>query len=179
MAALLSISDIIEIGDVSVYLSSNDNSRGALFGKRLSSPYSTIEIAAFTDALRWGYEGDSTDDTLRETANYCLWCYGMYGQQAQYIISGSGGGSVVPATSTRPQRLDFIVSSTSVIPTGGTGLTISNFIGWNLMFSRGGIEQSTVDVGDGSSWFSWDRDTGTFGCTPAAAATEQFILTPV
>lgn len=101
MATLLPIADIIEIGDVSVYLSSNDNSRGALFGKRLSSPYSAIEIAAFTDALRWQYETYPSDDTLRATANYCLWCYGKYGQQAYYIISGTSGGEVVPISGER------------------------------------------------------------------------------
>ena len=179
MSALLSISDMILIGRVSIYLSSNNNSKGALFGKRLSSPFSPIQIATVTDALKWQYEGDPTDDTLRGVADYLIWMCGSYGLQAQYIISGSGGGTVVPSANTRPSRLDFVVSTSSIIPTGNSGLTIPQFVGWNLMFSRGGIEQSTVDIGDGSSWFSWNRDTGTFGCTPAAQEGEQFILTPV
>jgi len=179
MSALPTIQEAIDIGEVSIYLADNDNASGALWGKRLNSPYSPVQIAACTDALLWQYEGDSTDETLRGTANYLIWMCGKYGLQAQYIISGSGGGTVVPSANTRPSRLDFVVSSTSIIATGGSGLTIPQFVGWNLMFSRGGVEQSTVDIGDGSSYFSWNRDTGTFSCSPAAGAGEQFILTPV
>jgi len=180
MAALLSISEIIEIGDVSIYLSSNNNSLGALFGKRMASPISPVEIDVVTDALRWGLEGDSTDDTLRGTANYLLWMCGKYGQQAQYIISGAGGGTVVPGQSvTRPEPLDFIVSASSVIVTGATGATLSAFIGWNLQFLRGGIGQNTTDVGDGSSYYGWDRTTGALTISPALQESELIRITPV
>ena len=187
MAALPTIPETIVVGDISTYLSGNNNAVGVLFGRRLASPISPIEIAACTDALRWQYEDlyniDGTveaDPTLRGTANYLIWMCGRYGLQAQYIASGAGGGTVQPSgSSTRPTRLDFVVSSTSVIVTDGTGLTIPSFVGWNLMFSRGGIEQSTVNLGDGSSYCSWNRDTGTFACSPAASEGEQFIITPV
>lgn len=33
---------------------------------------------------------------LRAMANYLIWLCGMYGQQAEYILQGSGGGTVVP-----------------------------------------------------------------------------------
>lgn len=186
MAALQTIAETIVIGDISIYLSGNNNALGVLFGKRLASPFSPVQIATCTDALRWQYEdllavgAVSDDDTLRGTANYLIWMCGRYGLQAQYIASGSGGGTVQPSgSSTRPTRLDFVVSSTSIIATGATGLTIPSFAGWNLMFSRGGIEQSTVNIGDGSSYCSWNRTTATFSCSPAAQEGEQFILTPV
>lgn len=184
MATLLTIEQIIAVGDVSIYLSSNDNSKGALFGKRLAAPVSPVEIAMYTDALRWGDEidGDDVDNTvlLRQTANYCLWNYGKYGQEAQYIISGSGGGTVQPSgSSTRPQPLDFIVSASSIIPTGGSGLTIPSYVGWNLDFFRNNIPQNTTDVGDGSSYYNWNRLTGTFSCVPAANENEIFRLSPM
>lgn len=179
MAVQPSIADTILIGDVSVYLSSINNARGTLFGKRLSSPYSPVQIATVTDALRWQYEGDSTDDTLRGVANYLIWMCGSYGLQAQYIISGSGGGSVIPAGVTRPLPLDFIVSSTSVFATGSTGGTIPQFSGWNLDFDRNNIPQNTTDRGDGSSFYSWNRDTYTVVFSPALSADELIRLTPV
>lgn len=184
MATLLTIAQIIEIGDVSVYLSSNNNSKGQLFGKRLASPISPVQIDIITDALRWGNEddGDDVDNTvlLRQTANYCLWNYGKYGQQAQNIIGGSGGGTVQPSGSgTRPTPLDFIVSATSIIPTGSSSLVIPSYIGWNLQFDRGGITQNTTDVGDGSSYFTWTRATATFVCSPALQEGELVRLTPV
>ena len=73
MAALPTILETIEIGDVSIYLAGNDNSKGALFGKRLASPTSPVLIAIVTDAIRWEYETDPTDDTLRGSCNYLLW----------------------------------------------------------------------------------------------------------
>jgi len=96
MAALPTISEVIEMGDASVYLSSINNARGSLFGRRLSSPYSPVQIATVTDALRFQYEGDPTDTTLRGVADYLIWMCGSYGLQARYIISGSGGGTVIP-----------------------------------------------------------------------------------
>lgn len=173
--AVISIADTIEIGDASVYLSGNDNAKGSLFGSRLASPISPVSIAVATDALRWGYEGDSTDDTLRGTANYLLWLCGKYGLQAQNIISGSGGGTVVPvAPSNQPLPLQFIVSGSSPIVTGDSSLVINSFIGFNLLFTRGGIAQSNVTTE--SSYYTWDKNTGTFTCSPAAQAGELFQL---
>jgi len=184
MAILLTIGQIIEIGDVSVYLASNENSRGSLFGKRLASPFSPVEIAMYTDALRFGNEddGDDVDNTvlLRQTANYVLWCCGKYGQQARNIIGGSGGGTVQPSGSgTRPTPLDFIVSATSIIPTGSSSLVIPSYLGWNLQFDRNGITQNTTDVGDGSSYYTWTRATATFIASVALQEGELVRLTPV
>lgn len=185
MAVLSTIPETIVIGDISIYLAGNNNAKGVLFGRRLSSPKSPVQIAICTDALRWQYEdlleqGEvDDDDTLRGTANYLIWMCGSYGLQAQYIASGGGGGTVQPAgSSTRPQPLDFVVSATSSIPTGGTGLTIPSFIGWNVEFLRGGIGQNTTDVGDGSSYYSWNRTTGTITISPAASVSELFRITP-
>lgn len=179
MSALLSISDTILIGRVSIYLSSINNSKGVLFGRRLSSPYSPVQISTVTDALRFQYDGDPTDATLRGVADYLIWMCGSYGLQAQYIISGSGGGTVVPGGSTRPLPLDFIVSASSVFATGSTGGTIPQFSGWNLDFDRNNIPQNTTDRGDGSSFYNWNRDTATVTFTPALQADELVRLTPV
>ena len=180
MASLLTIPVVVSCGDVSTYLSDNDNKSGALFGKRLSAPISPVTILMATDGLRWGTEKDidgtiHNTATSRQVANYCVWLYGKYGQAAQYIISGTGGGSIVPAPSSNlPLPLQFIVSSTSFIATGKSTATISQFIGFNLLFSRGSMSQSTVITEP--SYYTWDRDTGNFTCSPAAAEGELYQL---
>lgn len=174
MAALLTIPVTISVGDASTYLSSNDNAKGNLFGKRLSSPVSPVEIAMATDALRWQYEGDPTDDTLRGFANYLYWLCGKYALEAQYIISGEGGGTVVPISPSLPYPIQFIVSGSSFMVDGQSSVTITDFVGFNLLFSRGGIAQSTVDTEP--SYYSWNRDSGLFTITPAAATGELFQI---
>lgn len=173
--ALLTIPEVIEVGDVSVYLSGNDNSVGSLFGKRLASPISPVEIAMATDALRWGYEGDTTDTTLRGVANYLVWMCGKYGLQGQGIISGTGGGTVVSVvTPSQPLPKQFIISGSSYIVDGQSSKTISDFIGYNLLFTRGGVAQSTIVTEP--TYYSWDRNTGAFVCSPAAVTGELFQL---
>jgi len=184
MASLLTIAETIRVGDVSIYLAGNDNATGALFGRRLSSPKSPVEIAALTDALRWQYEdllaiGEvSSDDTLRGTANYLVWMCGRYGLQAQGIIAGSGGGSVIPIPTSTPLPYQFIVdASTSFIIDGQSTKIITLFLGYNLLFTRGGIAQSTVTTE--SSYYTWDKATATFTCVPAAVTSELFQIYPI
>lgn len=181
MAAQPTVAETIDYADLAIGYCANDNAKGALFGKRKTAPSSPVTQAIVTDALRWSYEGGATTAVeLRQMANYLLWLINPYGITAQYVIdSGSGGGTVVPGTATRPDPLDFIVSASSVLPTGSTGATIAAFVGWNLQFDRGGITQNTTDVGDGSSYYGWLRASGTFSVSPALQVGELVRLTPV
>lgn len=181
MAAQPTPAETIEYADLAIGLCANDNAKGALFGKRKTAPSSPVTQAIVTDALRWSLAGGATTAVeLRQMANYLLWLINPYGITAQYLIdNSSGGGTVVPGTATRPDPLDFIVSASSVLPTGSTGATIAAFAGWNLQFDRGGITQNTTNVGDGSSYYSWTRATGLFSCSPALQADELVRLTPV
>lgn len=179
MAGLQTIPDIITISKISIGLAGIDNAKGSLFGKRLNSPYSIVEIAIASDTLSWQYEGDPTDSTLRGYANYVYWMCGKYALTARYLMTGGGGGTVVPGGMTRPLPLDFIVSAASVFATGSTGGTIPQFSGWNLDMDRNNIPQNTTDRGDGSSYYSWNRDTYTVVFSPALQADEIIRLTPV
>ena len=121
MSAIPTIAEAISYGDVSVYLAANDNSDGALYGKRLAAPRSPITIAYVTDALRWQYDGSPADTTLRRTANYLIWLCGKYGAQANAIINGtSGGGTVNPPS-----------SGGLVSPVPITGSDFANATDWN------------------------------------------------
>ena len=181
MSAQPTIPLMIDYADLAIGLCANDNAKGVLWGKRLTAPSSPITQSIVNDALRWAYEGGAVSATeQRQMANYLWWLINPYGLTAEYIISNtSGGGSVVPTPSTRPLPLDFIVSTTSPIPTGASGLSIPAYAGWNLNFSRGGVEQNTTDVGDGSSFYGWDRNTATFSMSPAAFEGELLRLSPI
>lgn len=188
MATLLPIDEIIEIGKVSTYLSANYQSKSALYGGNVIKPTPAVQIAWVTDALEWGYLGGAqTDASLRNTANYLYWLCGQFQLQAQNIISGSGGGSVIPTPSggSSVNALDFEVSDTSPIPTGGSTIMLDgtngnpDYRGFKVVnFSRGGLWQNTTNLGDGSSRYAWNSVTGAFSAYPAATAGELFRITP-
>jgi hypothetical protein len=95
MAVLPTIAETVTIGDISTYLSGNDNARGSLFGPRLGTPVSPVLIALVTDALRWGNTGGAIDaEDLRSSANYLIWLCGKYALQARSIMGIVSGGGV-------------------------------------------------------------------------------------
>lgn len=175
MAALLTIPEIITLGDATVYLMGNDVAAGSLWGSRLNKTTTVVLIAYTTDALRWAYEMNPADSSLRKVGNYLVWLCGIYGAQAR---SFSGGGNIVPIPSVgTPARLDFYVDSTTPVKTGQSAVIFLAFIGYNLQFDRGNQPQATVSDGF-STYYSWDKTTGTFQCFGAANAGELFSLIP-
>lgn len=162
MATLLTIPETIEIGEVSVYLSGNNNSLGQLFGKRLASPTSPVTIAMVTNALIWGYEGNPVDDNLRSVANYLVWLCGKYSLEAQYIISGSGGGTVVPIGGNRYVWYSFV----GVV---GSDQNDSNTYFNSLFVGALELNQFTANSGPlqtDPQTFSFDSGTGTIDWAP-------------
>lgn len=180
----ISIPDIIEIADMSISLAGNYQERGNLFEKRRA--YTAAEtIAVVADAVRWKYDGDPTNTTLRGTANYLYWLCGKFGLEAQFILDGisGGGGSVTPVTpGGTPDPLEFVVTRNdetgTVMFRGQSQLLVPQFVGYNLLFIRNNIPQSILDLGNGTSFYSWDKTTGLFTCNPAAYDDELFQLYP-
>lgn len=178
--AIPSIGQTIVRGRISTYLAANYNAEGSLFGGR-KAPVSAVTIAMVTDALNWGNAGGAqTDESLRATANYLIWLCSKWGQEAQAISQGAGGGSVIPAGSTAPSPLDWIVGASSEpLSTGETSVTLTAFIGYNVNFTRGGLPQYTTDPGDGSTYYSWNKNTGLFtllGTNPGAVLDEPMRI---
>jgi len=189
MATILSIAEIIELGRASTYLSANYVSKQGLFGGSVIKPVLPVQIAFVTDALDWGNSGGAqTDASLRSTANYAYWLFGKFQLQAQQIIDGDGGGSVTPtpAGGTLPYPLDWeITANSSPLKEGDLSATLTNFIGYNIQFTRTGITQYTTAPSDGeSTYYSWNRVTGLFtllaDTSPFGAAqlTERFRILP-
>ncbi len=175
---LRSIQDTIDIAKISTYLSGNDNASGALWGARLNPNLQRL-IYIEMKSLEWAYEQSGTYPNIDFIANYVYALCGRYGIKAQAILDGGGGGSVVPVSPvTAPNPIEFVVSSSSYIPIGADTKTITSFIGYNLLFVRNNVTQSTVDVGSGSSFYTWSRTTGVLTISPAALDTELFQLIP-
>jgi hypothetical protein len=132
---------------------------------------------SFTQTPFSGGVTEYTNTAARGVANYLYWLCGQFALEGQYIITGVGGGSVVPINpSSTPTPLDFEVTPSSFISEGQSIASIPNFIGYNLLFVRNNVPQSIVDLG--GSYYSWNKTTGTFTCYPAAAAGELFQLYP-
>lgn len=170
------VPQIIEIAKISQYLSAQDVSKGALFGPRIS-PSTPIVLYCERKAVEWLYDLDPTADSLTLTANYLYSLCRGYNLKAQ-SITGGGGSIVPPVPANQPLPLQFIVaaSGTTFID-GQTSVTLTSFIGYNLLFSRGGIPQSTVSTEP--SYYSWNRSTGLLTISPQAYTGELFQIYPV
>lgn len=172
---LFTVSEIILIAKKSQFLASNDIQRKGYFGGGIDLQLPR-KIKAVRENVEWMYNLDPTDDTLVGTANYLLSLCGAYAFKAN-AISG-GGGTVSPIAP--PQTLNplqFVVDGSSTIPTGGDSVTLTSFIGYNIIFVRNNITQSNVD--NGGTWFTWEKVTGDFTCVGAAGAGELFQIYPI
>lgn len=171
----MTVAQIINIAKISQYLADKDVSLGALFGRRIT-PDTPKVLYMERKAVEFLYDLDPTDDSLTLTANYLYSLCRGYNLKAQSI---TGGGSVAPPVpGTAPLPKIFIVNtSSSFIQDGQSSKVITDFIGWNLLFARNGIPQSTITTE--SSYYTWNKTTGLFTCVGAAVDTELFALYPI
>lgn len=114
----------------------------------------------------------------RGVANYLLWLCGRYGVEAKNLINIGGGGTVIPVPPPYApvNPLEFVVSNTSPISTGGNSINIPAYIGYNLVFFRNNIPQSQIN--SGGTYFTWNKITGDFSCVGDASVDELFSLNP-
>lgn len=171
----VSVSNIIRIAKVSQYLSKIDVAKGSLFGKRIA-PNTPQILYMERKAVEWLFDLDPTNETLTGTANYLYSLCRGYNLQAQNI---TGSGTVAPINPiVAPNPYDFIVDGSSFVATGATTKNFpATWAGYNLLFVRNGIPQSTQDTG--GSYYSWDRAIAVLTISPAAQAGEQFQFYPV
>ncbi len=171
---------ILQITPVAQYLAADKVARGGLFGGTCD-PKLPITIYMVYKIVKRVYDEDPAYSGIREVALYLYELIQEFAFRAAAIVDGNTGGQVAPPTPVAlPDVLDFIVSASSIIPTGGSSLTIDSYIGYNLSFDRGGQPQYTTDPGDGSTYFSWNRTTGAFALLNGDAQEgERFRLTPI
>jgi hypothetical protein len=175
--AILTVAQKITIAKINEYLISIAIEKGGLDGGGIDLQLPQ-KIRNIRKSIEYQYALNPSNTTLNGTSNYML---GMciYLQEAQAIILNPGtAGGVVARTAPSPYQF-FVDASTSFIIDGQSSKTITAFIGYNLIFVRGGVTQSTVDPGGGGSYYSWVKATASFTCYPSASTSELFQLIPV
>lgn len=172
----LTVSQILDVAKISMYLSTLDIEKGSLFGQRVV-PETPQILANEIFGIEYWYNLDPSDPSLIETSNYLYALCRGYNLQAQQI-SGTGG-VISPVNPTQiPNPYIFEVSPTSIVPTGATSATLTAFIGFNVLFVRNGIPQSTLNL-NGDSYFSWNKNLGLLTIHPAAIQNEVFQIYPI
>lgn len=173
----LSINDIINIARISQYLAIDDVEKGKLYDKRIA-PLTPQILYTIRKGVEWMYGGNPGNDSLPMTANYLFSLCRGYNLQAQAILGTSSGGSVAPVTpASIPDAYDFVVTASSLIPDGSSTVTLTAYIGWNILLVRNGIPQSSVNTGQ--SYYSWNKTTGLLTIYPQAYLGEQFQIYPI
>ena len=171
----LTVPQIIDIAKISQFLSLNDVQKGSLFSPRVA-PVTPEVLYLERSAVEWMYNLDPGNSSIPQTSAYLYSLCRGYNLQAQQITGTAGAISPVNPTQI-PNPYDFEVSASSFIADGQSTVTISAFIGFNVLFVRNGIPQSTVNAG--GSYYSWVKSTGVFTISPAAILGEQFQIYPV
>lgn len=179
---------ILELTPVAGYLASNDVAKGSLFRGGSTDPRLPGTIYMVYKVVKRIYDEDPVYPNLDIVGNYLYELIQKYAFKAAAIVDGNNGGQIAPPTpgSGAPEPYDFevpvaatadapIIDGQSSITLNGTNGT-RDFRNFNIIFARGGIQQSTINQG---SYYSWNRVTGQFECFPAAVLSEQFIITPV
>lgn len=172
-----STATIVSIYPVAQYLATNDINKRGLYGGGvdLQLPEKIRNIGMSVERI---YNDNPTDTSLTATANYLYALMGKYGIQAMRIPEATGYIAVVNQENQLPVPYDFTVTSTTIIPDGGSTTTLSAFIGCNIEFTRNNITQTTTDPGGGGSYYYWNSATAQFICYPAASLGESFRLVP-
>ena len=172
----LSTQQQLNIASISEYLSYVAIQQGGLNGGGIPLDLPQ-KIYTIRKSIAYWYALDPTDTTLVATGNYLMALCGLYGLEAQEVTAS--GGTVAPsATSTAPLPLQFEVAASGTTFIDGQGsATLATFAGYNLLFSRNGIPQSTVS--SQPSYYSWNRSTGLLTISPSAILGELFQIYPV
>lgn len=174
----MTVTQIIDVAKISQYLCLVDIQKKGIFGGGVDVllPQKLYNIRK---SVEYWYNLDPTEETLIATSNYLLALCGAYALEAAVISGAGGGGSVSPVTPpSTPTPYDFEVDgSSSFMVDGEASKTITSFIGRNIIFVRGGITQSEVNIG--GSYFDWNSATGLFQCFPAATMGELFQIYPL
>lgn len=134
----------------------------------------TVTITQFS-----AYVTASENPDLHGIANYLYALCAPYNLEAAIISGAGGGGSISPVNpSSPPSIVDFYVSDTTPIVTGGNSAYFTQFKGYNVIFFRNGRSESTTNNGV-DTYFSWNKVTGLFTCYGDAQEDELFQIIPV
>ena len=172
----LTVAQILDIARLSQALATLDIAKGQAFGKRVV-PETPQILYTERKAVEWMYNIDPANTSLTLTSNYLYSLCRGYNLQAQNI-SGTAGVITPVDPSQIPNPYDFVVTGSSLIPTGGNSVILPAFIGFNVLLVRNGLPQSMLNV-SGNSYFSWNKSLGLLTLSPAVYQDEQIQIYPV
>ena len=136
----LTVAQILDIAKISQFLALNDVQKGSLFSPRVA-PMTPQILYLERKAVEWMYNLDPGNSSLPQTSAYLYSLCRGYNLQAQQI-SGTAGSISPVQPSQIPNPYDFEVSASSFIADGQSTVTISAFIGFNVLFVRNGTPRS-------------------------------------
>ena len=177
----------LEIAPVCGYLASRDVQKGLAFNGEFLDPRTPILIYYVYKVLNLIYTQDSTYSGVVAVGNYLYALCSPWYFEAEAIVDGGGGGQIPGITpgGTTVNALDFEVTASSIIPTGGTTLLLdgtNDNPDWRgiaiVNLSRDGIWQNTTNLGLGYSYYSWNSYSGLLTISGAATAGELIRITP-
>lgn len=164
----------IDIGNASSIYAANGLRNGKRHGGLNDVGLPTM-IYVVREGLERLYDLDNTDEDLDTIGNYLISICKDAARAEANIVGGGSVPTISPVTPIAP--LDWIVSASSTpLADGESSVVLSDFIGYNINFSRGGILQFTTNPGDGSNYYSWNRITGLFQIVGPAQLTEQMRI---
>lgn len=164
----------IDIGNASSIYFSNKLESGTKKGGYIDPQLSNLIYLA-RQGVEWLYALSPTHADLTIMGDYLIAICPDAARAEANIIGGGSTPTVVSAS--RPERIEFNISSSSFIPTGGLSVTLpESWQGFNLSFDRGNVPQSILTTEP--SYFTWNRNTRLFTCFPAANVGELFALIP-
>lgn len=170
------ITQIMSYYPIAQYEAVKDINNSGLYGggKDCNLPQKIYNLGK---SIQRVFDDNPTESTLTKTATFLYALCGVYGLKASSVTQSAGTVSPVTPSSTLPLPIEFTVSGSSQIVSGDDNITLTGFIGANLLFVRGNIPQSQIN--DGGSYYTWNRTTGAFTCYPAAQTGELFQLIPI
>lgn len=187
----MTVLEIIQIAEVSQYLSDKSIARNMLYGKGIDLMLPR-KIYCLTKNTQYRYDqegivgGNTPSEELISVSNKLYSLCGAFTFEAQAILNGSSGGGVVTPSNpsgTIPSPIEFYVSLSSLIAIGGNTLLLDGTLGnpdwkgYNMIFNRNNQPQAMISDGS-STYFTWDKVTGLFTCFGNANEDELFSLNP-
>lgn len=172
---------ILQVAPVCGYLSSIQVAKGKGFTGEFLDPRTPYWIFYIYKVLNTIYEEDSNYDDITPVSNYLYALCSPWYFEAEAIVDGGGGGSVPSVTpgNPPPNSLDFIVAASGTpMVVGESSVTLTDFIGYEIDFYRGGITQYTTPQPGNGSYYAWNKFTGLFSIYDVASLGESFRISP-
>jgi len=169
------VTSMLQYADISIYLGAKEYEEEKYYNWVDETERLEI-IDIIKDVIRYYqpyYLGDKDYDKI---VNYLQSLIGKWIQDASIVSNNTFGrtvGGITPVpTTTLPFPIQFIVTSSSFISNGQSAAAIDSFIGYNILFTRSGIQQSNIITEP--SYYTWDRASGVLIFSPAAITEELF-----